>query len=104
MALERGGNPKRGRLIGLSVGTALLLSACAGTAITKTGHETAGLYNIVLVMATLVFVAAWGFTNEHHACRRRTLPWHSLGPCSMQRTLHTAANLCGQCFQSLDFL
>src|SRR5439155_872481 len=56
LADERGGNPKRGRLIGLAVGAALLLSGCAGTTITKTGHETAGLYNIVLVMAAIVFV------------------------------------------------
>jgi hypothetical protein len=46
-------------------------------------------------LATLVFITAWGFTNEHHACRWRTLPRHSLGPRGMQRTLHTTADLYG---------
>src|SRR4029453_2991260 len=55
-------------------------------------------------LATLVLIAAWGFANEHHTCRRRTLSWHGLGACGMQRTLDTTANLCGQCFQSLGFL
>src|SRR2546423_13435681 len=56
LARERGEKARRGRLIGLASGAALLLSGCAGTTITKTGHEVAGLYNIVLVMATIVFV------------------------------------------------
>src|SRR5437016_11940849 len=55
-------------------------------------------------LATLVLLAAWGFANEHHTCRRHTLPWHGLGACGVQRTLCTATNLCGQCFQSLSFL
>ena len=49
-------------------------------------------------------IAAWGFANEHHTCRRHPLPWHCFGACGMQRTLCTATNLCGQCFQSLGFL
>jgi cytochrome c oxidase subunit 2 len=36
---------------------ALMLSGCASETVTKTGRETANLYNIVLVMATIVFVA-----------------------------------------------
>src|SRR5215467_14934584 len=55
-------------------------------------------------LATLVFLAARGFANEHHTCRRCTLPWHGFGSCSRQRALYTATNLCGQCFQSLGFL
>ena len=39
----------------LASGAAILLSACAPETITKTGHETASLYNIILVMATVVF-------------------------------------------------
>src|SRR5215510_11183538 len=34
-------------------------------------------------LTTLVLIAAWGFANEHHTCRRHTLPWHSLGACGM---------------------
>src|SRR2546427_2299820 len=26
-------------------------------------------------LATLVLIAAWGFANEHHTCRRHPLPW-----------------------------
>jgi cytochrome c oxidase subunit 2 len=44
------------RLVGLAAGAAVLLSACAPPAITKQGDETRNLYNIVLVMATVVFV------------------------------------------------
>jgi cytochrome c oxidase subunit 2 len=40
----------------LAAAVALLLGGCAPETITKTGHETASLYNIVLVMATVVFV------------------------------------------------
>ncbi len=54
-------------------------------------------------LATLIFLPARGFTNEHHACRGRTLPWDGPGPCGMQRTLYTTPNLCGQCFQSFSF-
>jgi cytochrome c oxidase subunit II len=45
------------RLTALAIGGALLLSGCAGKVVTKTGHEAAQLYNVVLVMATVVFVA-----------------------------------------------
>jgi cytochrome c oxidase subunit 2 len=47
--------PRR-RLALTLAGAALLLAGCAPETITKTGHEAAGLYNIVLVMATVVFV------------------------------------------------
>jgi cytochrome c oxidase subunit 2 len=44
--------------LGAAAGVAaILLGACAPRAITKTGREVEGLYNIVLVMATIVFVA-----------------------------------------------
>jgi cytochrome c oxidase subunit 2 len=41
----------------LAAAAAFLLSGCAGRVITRTGHDTASLYNVVLVMATIVFVA-----------------------------------------------
>jgi cytochrome c oxidase subunit 2 len=44
------------RLVGLAAGAAILVSACAPAAITKQGNETRNLYNIVLVMAAVVFV------------------------------------------------
>jgi cytochrome c oxidase subunit 2 len=44
------------RLVGMGAGAAMLLSACAPPAITKTGDQTHSLYTIVLVMATVVFV------------------------------------------------
>jgi cytochrome c oxidase subunit 2 len=47
----------RRRLLVLVAGTSAVLAGCAPETITKTGHETASLYNIVLVMATVVFVA-----------------------------------------------
>jgi cytochrome c oxidase subunit 2 len=47
----------RWRLALWLAGCAVLLGGCAPETITKTGHEVAGLYNIVLVMATVVFVA-----------------------------------------------
>ena len=58
LANERG-RGRRGlrNLTALAAGAALLLSGCAGKVITKTGRETADLYNIVLVMAAVVFVA-----------------------------------------------
>jgi cytochrome c oxidase subunit 2 len=48
----------RGPRVRLALATtaAVLLAGCAPETITKTGHETASLYNIVLVMATVVFV------------------------------------------------
>jgi cytochrome c oxidase subunit II len=46
----------RRRLVLSLAGVAVLLAGCAPETITKTGHEVAGLYNIVLVMATVVFV------------------------------------------------
>src|SRR6266581_4525879 len=45
------------RLVGLAAGAAILLAACAPPAITKQGDQTRSLYNIVLVIATVVFVA-----------------------------------------------
>jgi cytochrome c oxidase subunit 2 len=60
LADERGGsrvNRTGARLFVLAAGAALLLSGCANKVITKTGKETANLYNIVLVMASVVFVA-----------------------------------------------
>jgi cytochrome c oxidase subunit 2 len=45
------------RLAALAVAAAALLTGCANKVITKTGQETADLYNVVLVMATVVFIA-----------------------------------------------
>jgi cytochrome c oxidase subunit 2 len=58
LANERG-RGRRGlrNLTVLAAGAAFLLSGCANKVITKTGKETADLYNVVLVMATVVFVA-----------------------------------------------
>ena len=46
-----------GKPAALAVFVALLLTGCANEVITKTGQETASLYNVVLVMATVVFIA-----------------------------------------------
>src|SRR5438105_1006084 len=51
---------RRKKVALLAAAAALLLSGCAGQTITKTGRETANLYNIVLVMATIVFAATEG--------------------------------------------
>ena len=53
---ERRSRPKL-LLVAAAGLAAILLGACAPRAITKTGREVEGLYNIVLVMATIVFVA-----------------------------------------------
>ena len=45
------------RLAALAAAAAFLLSGCAGKVITDTGHDSAQLYNVVLVMATVVFIA-----------------------------------------------
>ena len=57
--MYRDGPRARGtkRLAALAVAAALLLSGCANKVITKTGHDASQLYNVVLVMATVVFVA-----------------------------------------------
>src|SRR5207302_6217371 len=55
---ERGSRHRKGRLAALAAVVAVLLTGCAGAVITKTGRETANLYNVVLVMATIVFIAA----------------------------------------------
>src|SRR5215470_9519602 len=34
-------------------------------------------------LAATVFLAAWGFANEHYACRWRSLPRYGFGPCGM---------------------
>ena len=47
----------RRKLLVPAVGAGLLLAACAPDSITETGHQVGSLYNIVLVMATVVFVA-----------------------------------------------
>jgi cytochrome c oxidase subunit 2 len=54
---ERGRNSRRARLAALAVGAGLLLAACAPQAVTENGDKVHTLYNIVLVMATVVFVA-----------------------------------------------
>ncbi len=58
MRNERGRRPiqRALRLAAFASGAALLLSGCAPPAITKTGTETRNLYNVVMVMATVVFV------------------------------------------------
>src|SRR6266516_1475320 len=55
----------------LPTAAALLLSACAPAAITKTGRESTDLYNIVLVMAAVVFVVVeavivWSVVRYRH--------------------------------------
>jgi cytochrome c oxidase subunit II len=70
------------RLTALAIGGAVLLSGCAGKVVTKTGHESAQLYNVVLVMATVVFVAVeaaiiWQIVKYR---RRRTAERAGLPP------------------------
>jgi cytochrome c oxidase subunit 2 len=45
------------KLASLAGLAAILLSGCAPQAITRTGRDVQGLYNVVLVMATIVFAA-----------------------------------------------
>jgi cytochrome c oxidase subunit 2 len=54
---ERGRISRRAQLGALAVGAGVLLSACAPDAITDNGNKVHSLYTIVLVMATIVFVA-----------------------------------------------
>ncbi|MFN2545092.1 MAG: cytochrome c oxidase subunit II [Actinomycetota bacterium] len=61
MANARGQAKRGGRKLAFLLGgAALLLSGCANKVITKTGQETSNLYNVVLVMATVVFVGVEG--------------------------------------------
>jgi len=50
------GRTRRAQLVALAIGLGVLLSACAPTAITESGAKVHDLYNIVLVIATVVFV------------------------------------------------
>jgi cytochrome c oxidase subunit II len=47
----------RRKLLVPAAAAGILLAACAPESITETGHDVGNLYNIVLVMATVVFVA-----------------------------------------------
>jgi cytochrome c oxidase subunit 2 len=53
---ERGRTRRRAHLAALGIGAAIALSACAPEATTATGAKVHDLYNIVLVIATVVFV------------------------------------------------
>jgi cytochrome c oxidase subunit II len=53
---ERGRTSKRAALGALAAGVGLALSACAPKTVTDTGQKVHTLYNIVLVMALVVFV------------------------------------------------
>jgi cytochrome c oxidase subunit II len=54
---ELGRTSRRARLAALAIGAGVLLAGCAPNAITQSGNTVHSLYNIVLVMATAVFVA-----------------------------------------------
>ena len=87
---------RRNRLAFLAAAAALLLSGCAGETITKTGRETANLYDIVLVMATIVFAgteaaiiwqvvkyrrrrgAATGLPQQIHGNRQVEILWTAI--------------------------
>ncbi|HXJ65165.1 MAG TPA: cytochrome c oxidase subunit II [Actinomycetota bacterium] len=50
------GRTRRAQLVALIAGVGILASACAPTAVTETGAKVHNLYNIVLVIAAVVFV------------------------------------------------
>ena len=53
---ERGRTRTRARLVALAGGLGFLLAACAPETITDSGQKVHSLYNVVLVMAAVVFV------------------------------------------------